>query len=202
MTKIQEVKQKVNSLEDEFYSISAMYNLHIIQLKNCYNQSILEAYEPYLRETFDYVTMHNNNQVLFYSIDEKYLKTINLSIEMFKKIWHKFLKNIEKLSIKESSKVFYNGLKDEQFLKTEIGQCTRKYIFLKHNETTSLFFNKLVFVYRFKTKKEQNFLKNNANIWLYMSKKMLNTILKNKEEIVNLKKPLPIKCDPFDKNFC
>lgn len=202
MNKTQEVRSELHSLDSEFYLMSAMHNLHIIQIKECYNRSILEAYEPSLKTNYDFATTYGNNQILFYDVDEKALKTINLSIEMFHKIWKIFLKNIEKLSIKESSTSFFNTLKDKRFFNTDIGQLTRKYIFLKHKNSTTLFYNKIIFVYRFKTDSERKFLSKNKNVWLYTSDKILKTIEKNKDKILKLKEPLPIKCDPFDKNFC
>jgi hypothetical protein len=201
MNKIQEIRDKLNSLDEEFYAMSAMYNLHIIQIKECYNKSILEAYEPQLKDKYDFVTTYSSNQVVFYSIDNKFLKTINLSIEMFHKSWKIFLKNIEKLSIKESSKSFYYSLKDKRYFNTAIGQATRKYLYLKHANSNALFYNKIIFVYKFQNDKERNFLTKNENIWLFTSEKMLHAIDANKEKILQMKEPLPIKCDPFDKNF-
>ncbi len=202
MSKIQEVRNKLDSLDNEFYLMSAMYNLHIIQIKECYNRSIIEAYEPSLKTNYDFATTYGNNQILFYNVDDKSLKTINLSIEMFHKVWKLFLKNIEKLSIKESSDSFFNTLKDKRFFDTDIGQITRKYIYLKHKNSATIFYNKIIFVYKFKTDAERKFLSKNKNVWLFTSDKILKTIEKNKDGILKLKEPLPVKCDPFDKNFC
>jgi len=202
MSKVQEVRNKIDSLEDEFYSMSAMYNLHIIQIKESYNRSILEAYEPLLKIDYNFASTYSSNQILLYSIDKKLLKTINISIEMFHKIWKIFLKNIEKLSIKESSNYFFNSLKDNHFFNADIKQVTRKFIYLKHQNSTALFYNKIIFVYRFQNINEKDFLTKNKNVWLFTSGKMLKVIEKNKDGILKLKDPLPVKCDPFDKNFC
>lgn len=80
MNGIEKIKLKITELEDEFHSISSLYNLHIIEIKNAYNNALLLAYPELFKEEYTIATISNTNQIFFYNTNNKNSKTINFSL--------------------------------------------------------------------------------------------------------------------------
>lgn len=201
MDKILQVKSKINNLDSEFYTFSALYNLHIIQIKNSFTNSILKAYKDTLKDEYNIATLLNTNQVVFYYTAEKKSKTINLSLKMFHNIWKLFLKDIEQLSIQNSSNEFYLSFKDKEFTRVVIKRTSSANIYFKSIDSNSLHSRNLEFSYKPRSLEEREFLLKNSDIWLHIPLTMQSKILKNKDEIARLPKPMVLKINPFSGTF-
>jgi hypothetical protein len=201
MNKVLQIKSKIDELESEFFNFTALYNLHIVQVKNAFNHAILKAYAPTLKEEYNIATTYSSNQNLFYFTPTKQSKTINLSTEMFQKIWKIFLKEIEILSIANSSKEFYNSFAEKEFVNVVIKRTSSANIYFKIKGKASIHSQKLEFSYKPRTLQEREFLLKNKDIWLHISSSLESKLLKNKDVIAKLKKPMVLKINPFSGSF-
>lgn len=200
-SKFQITKSSIQALNDELEPLSMIYNIHIITLKNLFNKSILEYFNEELEAKYDTVTLLNNHQICLYEIDRKYFKTINLSLKIYKTIWSLFSKKIERESILNTTKEFFNTFTDKDFIPTSIYKISRKYIYLKHKDNTNYLFNRIKYKYTIKSKEEREFFLNHSTIWLYTPGLIIDQTKKKKDEIVNSKSLVEIKCNPFSNRL-
>jgi len=201
MNGFDKIKSQVNELEDEFYSISSLYNLHIIEIKNAYNNALLSAYSEKLNEEFTLATLSSYNQVLFYNTDTKNSKTINLSLNMFSESWKIFIKDIEELAIQSSSKEFHSSFKEKSFNKANIVKTSRALIYYRLDKFHGLHGKNILFTYKPKSLQEREFLIKNDSAWLYITEKLSNKMKANADKISKLKQPVLFSTDPFNKKF-
>ena len=201
MNKTEEISSQIKTLNKEFDVLTSLYNLHIIEIKNCFINSIIEAYSDFTKDKYNTATILNNNQITFYNTQNQEFKTINLSLKNFQLIWNLFLKNIEIISLKNTSKEFYNTLKSKDFMKVSIDRKTRRYFYFHITDKNLLLVNKVILRYYIRSKEEVDFIKNNDNLWIFMSQKILSKLNHNTISIKNNSKTITIDCSPFNKKF-
>ncbi|WP_294967062.1 hypothetical protein [Sulfurimonas sp.] len=201
MNKLLQIKSNIESLESEFYTFSSLYNLHIIEVKNTFSHSILEAYEDTFKDEFNVATLFNSNQIIFYYTPDKRSKIINMSLNMFHNIWKIFLKKIEAMSIVNISNEFYQSFKDKDFTSVTIKKVSSANVYFKLQETSTLHSRNLEFSYKPRNLKEREFILKNNDIWLHISSSLRSKLLNNKEKIAVLSMPMVIKTNPFSGAF-
>ncbi len=201
MNKFEETIKKIDELEEEFYILSSLYNLHIIELKSIYSHAILEAYSSLLKDDYNVATLIKNNQILFYYTAEKKYKTVNISEKMFHKIWKIFIKKIEKVSIKHSSNEYYEKLKNSDFINVVIEKTTGKVIYFKEKNITPMFSKNLVFAYKPQSKEEKLFILKNKEIWIPLSRSAKHKIKQNTDLLSKQNQRIVVNVDLFSADF-
>ncbi len=201
MVGIDKIRNQIKELDDEFYSMSSLYNLHIIEVKNTFNNALLEAYLEKCSEEYTLATFLNTNQVLLYNTNSQIEKVYNFSLEMFSNTWKIFIKKIEILSISNSSKLFSSTFDDSSFLKAKIVKTTTKNIYYRLNSNTSIHTRNIHFSYKPKSIIERNFLLKKEDNWVHITDSLAHKIKSNSQEIASLKIPIVFKTNPFNSSF-
>ena len=176
---VDKVRQKLSELDSELYALSSLYNLHFIQTKNIYINSILEAYKKTNKDDYNIASILGENQVLLYNTRKKKSLVVNLSLKIYGSIWKIFIRDIEKLSIINSANEFYRKFKSRDFMQVIVIKATSNIIYFKAKDSTSFQNKKITFSYKTRSLEERHFLLENDKIWIHSSSVFVWMILLN-----------------------
>lgn len=186
-----EIDKKLVNLRNELKDIANLYDLHIIEVINIFNNSLIEAYN--LDTANHLVNVNINNQIIFYHIFEQKELLYNLSQERFN-IFSKLF--YSKIYIKNNSNMvsaFYTSLNQQQFIELIKKDKSRKYLTLTPKNTQGLY-KSLVFKYKIISKYASDFIDNNETFWIKLSTKNLYQI----QNMQHLKNTITLNCDILD----
>ena len=193
MNKTVEAKNSITMLKSEISDIALLYNMHKLEVQSIFNKALVLTYslDPYEH----IAALGENNQILFYSVKEKKIKIINLSLVKYKLFYKKFIKLVAEKNAINITNEFYRSLSKSNFQKVQIEKLTNRKVILEVHDKSHPIAKNISFEYKILTRDEYNFISSQKDIWIYSSQEHLKKLLKNKNY---LDKKINIKCDIFD----
>jgi len=189
-----EIDKKLVKIKNELSYIANLYDLHMIEVLNIFNYSLIETYK--LDKSHYLVNLTLNNQIIFYHMFEHTEILYNLSKEKFNTFYKVFHTNISKKSDINMVSLFYISLNKQKYIELCIKDRTRKFLTLIPKETKGLY-KYLTFKYPIKSKYDNDFIDNNKTFWITLSTKNLHHI----KGIRIAKKNIILDCDIIDYNI-
>ena len=105
--------KKLVSIKNELSYIANLYDLHMIEVLNIFNYSLIETYK--LDKSHYLVNLTLNNQIIFYHMFEHTEILYNLSKEKFNTFYKVFHTNISKKSDINMVSLFYISLNKQKY---------------------------------------------------------------------------------------
>ena len=189
------LKNNINTqflnIKQELIHLSSLYSLHIVEVVNIFNNSLIKAYK--LNNNSHIVNLNTKSQLIFHNIFSLEQKIFNLSKEKFNHFYKIFNKNILIRSDINIIKSFYNSLSDKKFVELKILNRTRKYLKLIPINNNGLYKN-LIFIHKISSKSDDLYINNNKTFWITINNSNLNKI----SNLKSINKSLELSCNIMD----
>ena len=189
-----EIDKRLVTIKNELSDMASLYDLHIIEVLNIFNYSLIETYK--LNRSHYLVNFTLNNQIIFYHMFEHKEILYNLSKDKFNTFYKIFNTNISKKSETNMVALFYTSLNQQKYIELSIKGRTRRFLTLIPKETKGLY-KYLTFKYSIKSKYDDDFIDKNNTFWITLTPKNLHHI----KDIKIAKKSVILDCDIIDYNI-